>query len=157
MALALLKTHPWKTNISCAATLMLAGDAIAQKMEYDKQQSMVPSKVENKTDRVYPDTSKLRRRMTLDMKRYDLNDEERKNHSERDSQDHNEEFTFDLVRSASLVSWSAFISSPFFMQVFQLLDKHVPKGHPNALIKRVGVVSLCAIPTNFCFFVYATW
>jgi len=106
----------------------------------------------------------------LNMRRYDLTKENRVHDysnlnqsnavhtSSKNSNNHvNDLLGIDTIRSASMVSWTMLVSTPFFMQVFRLFEKYLPKGRAGSLPMRVILTTSCAIPINFAFFVYATF
>jgi len=101
--------------------------------------------------------SKLRRRDTLNMKRYDLKEGERRNNNSGSAN-----FTqmplgfFDPVRSASMIGWSTLAVTPLFMQLFRFMETYLPKGKTGSLPARVLLTTSCAFPMNVLFFTYAT-
>ena len=166
---SLLKAHPWKTNLTSAAVLMLLGDVCAQRLECEGD---VLSKVYGEIGLSDGhDHVKLQHRRTLNMKRYDLKEESRVHRHSKFDNDKNRldcdidketdaiknPLDIDLIRTSSMISWTMLISTPFFMQVFRLFEKYLPKSRSGSLPMRVILTSSCAIPTNFLFFVYATY
>jgi len=63
----------------------------------------------------------------------------------------------DYIRTSSMVFWSVGVYTPFYIQVFKLFDKHLPKRATFATISiRVMTCFLLSIPINAIFFVYGS-
>ena len=153
----LLKTHPWKANLTSAALLMLLGDGMAQYLEYEAERRKSGDAAFPQIQTQSKNFSKLRRRDTLNMKRYDLKEGERRNNNSGSAN-----FTqmplgfFDPVRSASMIGWSTLAVTPLFMQLFRFMETYLPKGKTGSLPARVLLTTSCAFPMNVLFFTYAT-
>mmetsp|Transcript_17313 Transcript_17313/g.26993 ORF Transcript_17313/g.26993 Transcript_17313/m.26993 type:complete len:374 (+) Transcript_17313:157-1278(+) len=229
----LLKTHPWKTNLTSAGVLMIGGDSMAQYIEHnpsvgddfkswlkswkvdltvagdgddneraststntntDKNQlqnrgdeipdrhfdndedvdkdevAMLPAadiKARKKGKSATASAVKLRRMMTLDMRKYhhdriedrtkcvDVNTDPEQKSSNTTSTDNT--FQLDTTRICSMMGWSVGIHAPSWIAIFKCFDKIFPgKMTPKSLVARVGFTAMCALPFNAAFFTYAT-
>jgi len=108
---------------------------------------------------------KLRRMMTLDMRKYhhdriedrtkcvDPPADEQKSSNISSKSD----FQLDTTRICSMVGWSVGIHAPSWIAIFKCFDKMFPgKMTPKSLVARVGFTAMCALPFNAAFFTYAT-
>eukprot|EP00814_Leptocylindrus_danicus_P000171 CAMPEP_0116036008 /NCGR_PEP_ID=MMETSP0321-20121206/20828_1 /TAXON_ID=163516 /ORGANISM="Leptocylindrus danicus var. danicus, Strain B650" /LENGTH=342 /DNA_ID=CAMNT_0003513191 /DNA_START=294 /DNA_END=1322 /DNA_ORIENTATION=- len=210
----LLKTHPWKTNLTSAGVLMIGGDSMAQYIEHNpsvgddfkswlkswkvdladdgdergsthtNQNRGVVDQIPDRhfdndedvdKDEMLPATAarkkgkpavKLRRMMTLDMRKYhhdriedrtkcddvDPPDEPKSSNTSSKS-----DFQLDKTRICSMMGWSVGIHAPSWIAIFRYFDKMFPgKMTPKSLVARVGFTAMCALPFNAAFFTYAT-
>lgn len=68
-----------------------------------------------------------------------------------------DEFQFlDGYRTCTMICWSSFIYTPFYVQIYKLYDKYLPKQTPATVLAKVAMSLILSIPLNAAFFCYGT-
>lgn len=164
-----LQSHPWTTNISSAAILMLLGDLGAQWLEHRRMQ------LDEDIAEQSPPTT-LTRRNTIKYRFYgDLSPpvetlqhelhEQRTQHQRQGkrklldwmSEERLELHSYDPFRTATMVLWATLIYTPYFMTLFRLYARYLPTS-PNFFWSqaafRAVLTYTAAAPLTVAFFAY---
>jgi hypothetical protein len=59
-------------------------------------------------------------------------------------------------RTATMAAWSVCAYTPFYISLYKLYDKFLPKQTPLSVAARVGLSFICSIPVNAGFYIYGT-
>ena len=55
-----------------------------------------------------------------------------------------------------MIGWSVFAYTPYYVGLYKLFERYLPKQTPATVATRVGICVLAAIPANAAFFTYGT-
>jgi hypothetical protein len=173
-----LKTHPFMTNMSSALVLMATGDVFAQHLEVNKGYS---GGEQDRTMR-----SNVEGGQRLPLKRYGtLGPVTEENEPSQATNNNNplrnyyrsstlgtsstalqsasvfeaiqqECWFWNPFRTGTMVAWSVGAYTPFFIVIYRLYDRYLPKQTPIGITARVGLSFLLSMPVNAAFYVYGT-
>jgi hypothetical protein len=162
--IAKLKTYPIMTNVGSAFVLMTTGDVIAQALEVSGLEAKSP-----KERRL-----SLGRHGTIEPVTSD-DQEDRLEYATQSSAPPStmgtsalatpssawkaiqDEFWFwDPFRTATMAAWSVGVYTPFYIGLYRLFDRFLPKQTPASIAGRVVLSFVCSIPVNAGFYVYGT-
>ena len=59
-------------------------------------------------------------------------------------------------RTATMAAWSAGFYAPFYVFLYRLYDRYLPKQTPASIGARVALSFVCSIPVNAAFYTYGT-
>lgn len=178
-----LQNAPMRTNMCSATVVMGVGDFMAQKIEQDEESDANDPVVRLQRRLTnLPEEPSLKRRLSF--RRYGtLSPERRRNRLLRQQPAEwewaeevvswsqlreacrivgvslqQELASLDGFRTVTMVVWASIIYTPFYVQVYRLFDRVLPKGTtPMAVSSRVGLSFLLSIPTNAAFFCYGSF
>merc|ERR1712023_533196 len=54
-----------------------------------------------------------------------------------------------------MAAWSV-VFTPFYVALYKMYDRYLPKKTPATVAARVGLSLLCSLPINFAFYAYGT-
>ena len=153
---AKLKTYPMITNVSSAMVLMTTGDVLAQELESTnnsigrQQRQPIQDEVSSILERlVCAATTALTSTSTLGTPASSDKDDDSFSSS-------NNGFNYDLMRTSKMVLWSVGIYTPFYVGLYRLYDKYLPKQTIGSIFARVCLSFVCSIPVNSAFYVYGS-
>jgi hypothetical protein len=159
---AKLKAYPIITNVGSAFVLMTTGDVLAQELQVvnGPQSNKSPRDQRLSLDRCdtaigpitsMPATTTFNNRQTTTMG----------TSSAAAAASWQalvpEEFWFwDPFRTGTMAAWSVGIYTPFYVGLYRLYDRYLPKQTPASIAARVVLSFVCSIPVNAAFYVYGT-
>jgi hypothetical protein len=162
---AKLKAYPIITNVGSAFVLMTTGDVLAQELQVNGTQSNKSPPRDHQRlsldryDTIGPITSMpatatfgfLNNRQTTTM---GTSSTATPSSAWQAIQD---EFGFwDPFRTGTMAAWSVGIYTPFYVGLYRLYDRYLPKQTPASIAARVVLSFVCSIPVNAAFYVYGT-
>lgn len=63
----------------------------------------------------------------------------------------------DLFRTGTMVGWAVGAYTPFYVGVYRLFDKYIPRQTPATVFARVLICFILSIPVNAAFFTYGSF
>jgi hypothetical protein len=174
-----LQTYPMRTNMATALVLMGGGDMMAQRIELmeDEKKDDVPTLLRRHSLRPEEATRQLsfRRYGTLSPDVDSLHRKQRLLRQQEESIQgvsfsqlieatqilseslHNELRSLDFFRTGTMVVWAVAFYAPFFVIVYRMFDRLLPKGVTLMTVSaRTGLSLLISIPVNAAFFCYGS-
>ena len=182
-----LQNSPMRTNMCSAVVVMSAGDIMAQQIEKEDEQEeendpvvRLKRHLSNRPGVPLQRQVSFRRYGTLSP---DVDRRQRENrllrHEPDDEWEGTDEIislsqlqeivrtlianageqleTFDMFRTATMVFWAAAMYTPFYVFIYKVFDKVLPKGvTPMAVSSRVIASFALSVPTNAAFFCYGS-
>ena len=149
---AQLKAKPFLVNVSSGFLLMSTGDVLAQRVEvrgndrtqHEHETAQAPEPTTT-TVAVEPSSSTSPASILL----------EATDRVYRTIQEEMATFGWDKSRTAKMAAWSI-VFTPFYVGIFKLYDRYLPKKNLPSIAARVGCSFLSSIPINFAFYTYGT-
>jgi hypothetical protein len=146
-----LHASPWTVNLGSALVLMTAGDVLAQQLEVHGMDNTKSSSSNEKEllDR-HPQHIHVRRYgTTLSSTVSDV--------SVSILDTIRDEFWFwNPFRTATMAAWSVGAYTPFYIGIYHLYEKYLPKQTPVGIGARVALSFVLSCPINAAFYVYGT-
>ena len=164
---AKLKARPLLVNVSSGFMLMSTGDVLAQRIEVgasadegeppstNQQQQRQLITVVDASSLSSPTSTSASTPGAMFLKVSDF-DAAHRFRSFRDKiEDEIASFDWDRSRTAKMAAWSI-LFTPFYVGIFKLYDRYLPKKNLPSIAARVGCSFLSSIPINFAFYAYGT-
>mmetsp|Transcript_4913 Transcript_4913/g.10044 ORF Transcript_4913/g.10044 Transcript_4913/m.10044 type:complete len:344 (+) Transcript_4913:124-1155(+) len=173
---AKLKAQPLLVNVSSGFLLMSTGDVLAQRIEVGAREEGEPSTKQQHHQQQQQQQQQLIKvvdasslsspasssgtpgAMFLKVSDFDsARQYQCQYQSFRDKiEDEIASFGWDKSRTAKMAAWSI-LFTPFYVGIFKLYDRYLPKKNLPSIAARVGCSFLSSIPINFAFYAYGTF
>ena len=147
---AKLKAQPLLVNIGSGFLLMSTGDVLAQRVEIG-----IESKQEQALERQTITATSLASTSSSSSSPASLF-LQATDDAYRTLQDELTSFGWDKSRTAKMAAWS-FMFTPFYLGIFKMYDRYLPKKNLPSIAARVGFSFLSSIPINFAFYAYGNF
>lgn len=169
-----LHAHPWTVNLGSALILMTVGDVLAQELEVHGMDKTTSAADDDELD-LHPHIH-VRRYGTMGP---DL--ESHPHHNAHSKPEFNivtgtptavgtsssttisafnairdELWFWNPFRTVTMAAWSIGVYTPFYIGIFRLYEKYLPKQTPAGIGARVALSFLFSCPINAAFYVYGT-
>ena len=163
--IAQLKAYPMLTNISAAIVLTTTGDVLAQELEQQAQQkstgvSLSLKPTASATTRQHEQEHLLgshHRQQAMGLLEESLTKKKLTEASSSCSSDlSSSPSSWDPFRTGTMVAWSVFAYTPFYVVLYRLFDRYLPKQTPTTIAARVFLSFVTSIPVNAAFYVYGS-
>ncbi len=154
-----LKARPLLTNLASGVVLMMTGDVMAQSIERKhargRDDLLETSSSSQSYDTLHsrPFLLPLEKHSALF---YSPSDETLNKWRETAEGLQTELAELDTFRLLTMVGWSVFYMTPFFVYFYRFMDKIFPQRTVATIGARVLASFLVSIPTNTLFFMYGT-
>lgn len=147
---AKLRAKPFVVNVTSGFLLMSTGDVLAQRVEvraidrkHHPQHETLETTTQTAVEKSESTTSSSLESMFL----------EATDAVYRAVREEIDSFGWDKSRTAKMAAWS-FLFAPFYMGVFKMYDRYLPKKRLPSIASRVLCSFLVSIPINFAFYTY---
>ena len=170
--LAKLKLMPMTTNLGTSLVIMASGDVLAQSLEHKNEHPSVENQPERHDIHHPKHQLSIRRATYRHAAGESSSDDNARSLNRRQPiavgtssdtnyqspwQDIQEALRFwNPLRTATMAAWSVGAYTPFYISLYKLYDKFLPKQTPLSIASRVGLSFLCSIPVNAGFYIYGT-
>lgn len=161
---AKLKAYPLATNLSSALVLMTTGDLLAQEVESrqkrgrNNQQLLSMNVIDENDDdsgislhNPTPTGSKGSAVIGTSSSSTFLDSQSSSLAMVARTTEGN---NWDPARTLTMAAWSVFVYTPFYMGLYRLYDRYLPKQTPASIAARLALSFLTAAPVNAAFYTY---
>mmetsp|Transcript_29028 Transcript_29028/g.32561 ORF Transcript_29028/g.32561 Transcript_29028/m.32561 type:complete len:301 (-) Transcript_29028:24-926(-) len=172
-----LKSKPYLINVGTGLVLMSTGDVLAQKVEIG---GGAGGTQQQQRQRQQLGSTQLKQQQRIEIEKKEQEQQELK--LQQQQHDNNgagisfqllqdtttggvevvyqnlchEISSWDKFRTAKMGAWSL-VFTPFYVGVYKMYDRYLPKRTPASIAARVGLSFLCSIPINFSFYAYGNF
>lgn len=141
-----LRTHPLLTNVSAAFVLMSTGDVMAQQIEQQQQQQPPFEQQQIETEVSNSKVVLLRHSQSVNQQLQQWTE----------TTTHTNISSIDIVRTGTMAAWAGVFYAPFFLGLYKMFDRYLPKQRWLGIGTRVSLSFLVSIPVNAAFYVYGS-
>ncbi len=146
-----LKAYPLITNLSSAFVLMTTGDLLAQEIE---------SRHKRRNNHQHLSVTVIDKKSSGSSSLGDLISQESEcsvmgtSSMVFPSQLMPSLSFWDPMRTVTMTAWSVCVYTPFYMGLYRLYDRYLPKQTPASIATRLALSFLTAVPVNAAFYTY---
>lgn len=158
-----LRTYPYATNIASAIVIMSVSDGIAQKIE---KHNLLQASRSSGTGQENSDSSSQRAQTQIVSTSpalhndglYYKGNEVIQSLRSLSNTIRKELSPIDYVRNASMSLWAGAFYTPYFVTLYRLLDRRLPKSSPVVgVLSRVALTFVASMPINAGFYCYGSF